>query len=89
MATDRPVPSCHAVITGSINDHCPSDKLGCGFRSLTRQPQQAAELGTLASDRAPHHRATTERLKSPRPSHFWASPTTQNPKPRSTDVCQR
>ncbi|MEV5989673.1 hypothetical protein AB0L85_32830 [Streptomyces sp. NPDC052051] len=61
------------MITGSINCHCASDKsLGYGFRSLTHQPQQTAELRILASARAPHHRATAERLKSSRTAHYDA-----------------
>jgi hypothetical protein len=52
------------VITGSINDHCSSDKsLGYGLRSLTRSHHQITNRVPAESAPAPHHQVTADPLK--------------------------
>jgi hypothetical protein len=56
--------SFHAVITGSINDHCSSDKsLGYGLRSLTRSQHRINKRGPADSAPPPHHQATAVPLE--------------------------
>ncbi|WP_432117978.1 Eco57I restriction-modification methylase domain-containing protein [Streptomyces sp. bgisy032] len=59
------------MITGSINDHCSSDKsLGYGLRSLTRSHHQINNRGPADSALPPHHQATAEPLKDSRTAHY-------------------
>jgi hypothetical protein len=54
----------HAVITGSINDHCSSDKsLRYGLRSLTRSQHRINKRGPADSAQQPHHQAAADPLK--------------------------
>lgn len=55
------------MITGSINDHCSSDKpLGYGLRSLTPPPRQTAGYGPANFHPRPHSQATPEPLEESR-----------------------